>query len=153
LKWSDADYANVSCVCIQLYSDVRFEWTIIDKIGTKKGFAIFCRGWSTVSMLHALRIYYAILYCTFFLRNYRIWKFPGGVKASTEWIPLKERALAIGIFNAGNSHWCSYCGSYRFVLAVYFGWRWLFIATGLLGFIWLFFWLKYYHFRKIIQNN
>lgn len=150
LKWSDADYANVTAVFVFSYTLMyALSGRIIDKIGTKKGFAIFAGGWSLVSMLHAFAgsiMQFSIV--RFFLGITESGNFPGGVKASTEWFPLKERALAIGIFNAGTAIGAAIAVPIVSFLAVYFGWRVAFIATGLLGFIWLFFWLKYYHLPK-----
>lgn len=149
-NWSDADYANITAVFVFSYTLMyALSGRIIDKIGTKKGFAIFAGGWSLVSMLHAFAgsiMQFSIV--RFLLGITESGNFPGGVKASTEWFPLKERALAIGIFNAGTAIGAALAVPIVSFLALYFGWRVAFFVTGLLGFIWLFFWLKYYHSPK-----
>lgn len=71
---------------------------------------------------------------------------PGGAKAVSEWFPAKERALAIAVFNSG----CAIGGALAPVLAVAIysvchSWRPVFLITGSFGFLWLFFWWKYYH--------
>jgi len=99
-----------------------------------------------VSILHAFAgsiMQFTIV--RFFLGITESANFPAGVKASTEWFPLKERALAIGIFNAGTAIGGAIAVPVVSFLALAFGWRTAFIATGLLGFIWLLFWMKYYH--------
>ena len=150
LNWSDADYANITAVFVFSYTLMyALSGRIIDRIGTKKGFAIFAGGWSFVSMMHAFAgsiMQFSVI--RFFLGITESGNFPGGVKASTEWFPLKERALAIGIFNAGTAIGAALAVPIVSFLAVYFGWRVAFFATGLLGFIWLFFWLKHYHLPK-----
>lgn len=150
LNWSDSDYANVTAVFVFSYTLMyALSGRIIDKIGTKKGFAVFAGGWSLVSMLHAFAgsiMQFSIV--RFFLGITESGNFPGGVKASTEWFPLKERALAIGIFNAGTAIGAALAVPIVSFLALYFGWRVAFLATGSLGFIWLFFWIKYYYLPK-----
>jgi len=62
-----------------------------------------------------------------------------------EWFPKKERALATGIFNAGTNVGAVAAPLLVPWLALNYGWRWAFIATGLCGFLWLIFWLAFYH--------
>lgn len=70
--------------------------------------------------------------------------FPASIKTVAEWFPKKERALATGIFNSGTN-----IGALVTPLAVpwitlHWGWKWAFIATGLLGFLWVIWWLLMY---------
>ena len=149
-SWTDADYADITAVFVFSYTLMyAFSGRIIDWIGTKKGFTIFAGGWSLVSLLHAFAstiTQFSI--ARFFLGITESGNFPGGVKASTEWFPLKERALAIGIFNAGTAIGAAIAVPIVSFLALYFGWRAAFFVTGLLGFIWLYFWVKHYHSPK-----
>ncbi len=149
-NWSDADYADITAIFVFSYTLMyAISGRIIDKIGTKKGFILFAGGWSLVSMLHSFAnsiTQFSI--ARFFLGITESGNFPGGVKASTEWFPLKERALAIGIFNAGTAIGAAIAVPIVSFLALQFGWRAAFFVTGLLGFIWLFFWIKYYHSPK-----
>lgn len=66
--------------------------------------------------------------------------FPASIKTVAEWFPKKERALATGIFNSGTN-----IGALVTPLAVpwitlHWGWKWAFIVTGLLGFVWVIAW-------------
>jgi len=70
--------------------------------------------------------------------------FPGAVKAVAEWFPKKERAFATGIFNAGSNVGAIIAPVAVPWIALTWGWRWAFIATGAVGFIWLLFWLAVY---------
>lgn len=146
-KWSDTDYANITAVFVFSYTLMyALSGRIIDKIGTKKGFAFFAGGWSLVSILHGFAS--SITQFTvfrFLLGITESGNFPGGVKASSEWFPVKERALAIGIFNAGTAIGAAIAVPIVSFLAIYFGWRTAFFVTGFLGFIWLIFWIKNYH--------
>ncbi|WP_080903626.1 MFS transporter [Parabacteroides sp. Marseille-P3160] len=147
LNWTDADYANITAIFVFSYTLMyAFSGRIVDKIGTKKGFAIFAGSWSLVSMLHAFAgtiSQFAIV--RFFLGITESANFPAGVKACSEWFPIKERALSIGLFNAGTAIGAALAVPIVSFLAFHFGWRVSFFITGCLGFIWLFFWIKYYH--------
>jgi ACS family hexuronate transporter-like MFS transporter len=70
--------------------------------------------------------------------------FPGAIKAVAEWFPKKERALATGIFNAGSNVGAIIAPLAVPWIALTWGWRWAFIATGAIGFLWLLFWLVAY---------
>jgi len=147
LFWTDSDYANITAVFVLSYTLMyAFSGRIVDYIGTRKGFSIFAGGWSFISMLHAFA--YTITQFSvvrFFLGIAESANFPAGIKACTEWFPLKERALAIGLFNAGTAVGAALAVPIVSFLSLRFGWRFSFIITGILGFIWLLFWLKYYH--------
>ena len=70
--------------------------------------------------------------------------FPVAIKATAEWFPKKERALATGIFNSGANIGAVVAPiMVPWILGMY-GWQEAFLITGALGFIWLFFWIKYY---------
>ena len=146
-NWSDADYANITAVFIFSYTLMyAISGWIVDRIGTKRSFVIFAGGWSLVSMMHAFAttiMQFSIV--RFLLGVTESANFPAGVKASTEWFPVKERALAIGIFNAGTAIGGAVAVPIISFLAISFGWRAAFIATGVIGFVWLIFWIKHYH--------
>jgi len=71
--------------------------------------------------------------------------FPAAIKTVAEWFPKKERALATGIFNAGTNIGAIVAPLTVPWIAIHYGWRWAFVMTGLLGFIWVLFWLSLYH--------
>jgi len=66
---------------------------------------------------------------------------PGAAKVVGEWFPVKERALGMGIFNAGAALGSAVSPPIIAWLAIAYGWRATFIVTGLLGFGWLVLWL------------
>ena len=79
------------------------------------------------------------------------------IKSVAEWFPKKERRFSTGIFNSGTN-----VGAIIAPVAVYwlqrnYGWRSAFICTGVIGFIWLFFWLIFYTLpskqKKISQSE
>lgn len=147
LGFSDTDYANITATFVFSYTIMyAISGSIIDRIGSKKGFALSVGGWSLVSMLHALAnsvLQFSIF--RFFLGITESGNFPAGVKTVTEWFPVKERALAVGIFNAGAAIGAAAAVPVVSFIAFYFGWRISFVITGLIGFIWLLAWRRNYY--------
>ena len=70
--------------------------------------------------------------------------FPAAIKATAEWFPKKERALATGIFNSGTNIGALVTPLVVPWITVKWGWEWAFISTGLLGFFWVVWWLFVY---------
>lgn len=70
--------------------------------------------------------------------------FPASVKTVTEWFPQRERALATGIFNAGTNVGAILTPLIVPWITIHFGWRWAFLITGALGFLWLLLWMGIY---------
>ncbi len=70
--------------------------------------------------------------------------FPGAVETIAECFPKNERALATGIFNSGSNIGAIAAPLLVPFIAVNLGWQWVFIITGVFGFIWLAFWLMLY---------
>lgn len=151
LNWTDVDYANLTAIFVFSYTLMyAFSGKIIDIVGTRKGFAFFAGSWSLVSLLHSFTTSFSqFAIVRFLLGITESANFPAGVKACTEWFPLKERALSIGLFNAGTAIGAAIAVPLVSFLALYLGWRLSFFITGILGFIWLFFWLKYYYQPQI----
>src|SRR3569623_1606095 len=70
--------------------------------------------------------------------------FPSAIKTVAERFPKKERALATAIFNSGANIGAIVAPLTVPFIAVAWGWRWAFVLTGSIGFIWLVLWLIFY---------
>src|SRR5205085_787287 len=70
--------------------------------------------------------------------------FPAAIKTVAEWFPRRERALSTGVFNAGTNVGALATPLLVPWITLTYGWRWAFIGTGVLGFIWLLFWRLLY---------
>jgi len=83
--------------------------------------------------------------------------FPAAIKTVAEWFPKKERALATGIFNSGANVGAVVAPIMVPAILGAYGWQEAFIITGVVGFIWLFFWWRYYEIparhKKISQTE
>lgn len=118
---------------------------VMDKIGTRKGFSLAIVLWSIAAMGHALaRSVMGFSVARFALGLGEAGNFPAAIKTVAEWFPKKERALATGIFNSGTNIGALVTPLLVPVITIAWGWRWTFILTGAIGFIWLVFWLILY---------
>jgi ACS family hexuronate transporter-like MFS transporter len=118
---------------------------LLDRIGTRKGYAIGLTGWSVAGVAHAFVGSVAgFAVVRFALGFAEAANFPAAVKTVAEWFPKKERAFAMGIFNSGANIGAIVAPLIVPVIAVKMGWRWAFIITGALGVVWLVFWLRTY---------
>jgi MFS transporter, ACS family, hexuronate transporter len=123
---------------------------LIDYLGTRRGFAIFHAGWSVATMLHALaRSVFQFSIFRFILGAAQPANFPGGVKAVSEWFPMRERALAVGIFNSGTAIGSALAVPVVSFVALTWGWREAFVIVGALGFIWVTVWLLIYQLPAV----
>jgi ACS family hexuronate transporter-like MFS transporter len=118
---------------------------LLDKVGVRRGFAFAVVAWSLAAMAHAFaRTANGFAIARGALGLGESGNFPGAIKATAEWFPRKERAFATGIFNAGSNVGAIVAPLTVPWIALNYGWRTAFIATGALGFVWLLFWLPLY---------
>jgi MFS transporter, ACS family, hexuronate transporter len=141
-----------------------FGW-FVDRKGVRIGYAVSMVGWSLAAMAHALvnRLppghswqagghvfeYTALAvgafgFCRILLGLAEAGNFPSAVKGVAQWFPKRERAFATSLFNAGTNVGAIIAPAVVPFLAVHYGWPVPFVLAGVLGFIWLFFWLPMY---------
>jgi len=146
IGWTPIEYGYIGTAFQAAYAIglALFGW-FVDKYGTKIGYAISITGWSIAAMAHALAstvVGFGI--ARFFLGLGESGNFPAAIKATAEWFPKKERALATGIFNSGASIGAVVAPAVVPWLTITFGWQAAFIATGVTGFLWLVLWIAFY---------
>jgi MFS transporter, ACS family, hexuronate transporter len=118
---------------------------LMDRVGTRKGYSIAVSVWSLAAMAHAAATSaFSFGVARSFLGLGEAANFPACIKTVAEWFPKKERALAVGIFNAGTNIGAVVAPLTVPWIAIRFGWQMAFVATGALGFVWLIFWLAMY---------
>ncbi|HVH10953.1 MAG TPA: MFS transporter [Gemmatimonadales bacterium] len=146
LGWSETNYGDVVFWFSFLYAAGFLavgRW--LDLVGVRRGFAVAVVAWSLAAIGHAFaRTTAGFSAARALLGLGESANFPGAIKAVAEWFPKGERALATGIFNAGTNTGAILTPLVVPWLALTFGWRWAFIATGSLGFLWLAVWLAVY---------
>lgn len=141
-----ANYANIEIAFKIAYAfGMLFAGRIIDKLGTKIGYAVATALWSVAAVCHALATGVGgFSIARVFLGITEAGNFPAAIKATAEWFPKKERALATGIFNSGSNIGAILAPLTVPYIATHWGWEWAFIITGAIGFIWLILWFIYY---------
>jgi ACS family hexuronate transporter-like MFS transporter len=146
LSLTNADYGKITAWFLASYGVMyAVSGRIIDNIGTRRGFVLFVSGWSVANMLHYLASsVFQFSFFRFLLGVFEPGSFTGGVKAVGEWFPMRDRALAIGIFNAGTAIGSVAAAPVVSIIAVEWGWRMAFLVTGAAGFIWLVPWLMFF---------
>lgn len=119
---------------------------VIDRVGTRWGFALAVGLWSIASMFHAAaRSWIGFALARVGLGLSEAGNFPAAIKTVAEWFPKKERAFATGLFNGGSNVGAILAPlSIPLIIASLGSWRWVFILSGFLGLFWLVFWLILY---------
>ncbi len=153
LGWSEIDYGNIVFWFQAAYGiGLLACGPIIDRIGSKLGYAGAIAIWSVAAMVHALaRTPGGFAMARFALGLGEAANFPAAIKSVAEWFPKRERALAAGILNAGANVGAIATPIIVPILAIQLGWEAAFIITGLLGFVWLVAWLAFY--RKPAEHK
>jgi MFS transporter, ACS family, hexuronate transporter len=147
IGWSELDYSWVVFAFQTAYAlGLLMVGGLMDRFGTRKGFSIALVVWSLAAMGHALvSSVMGFGIARFMLGLGESGNFPASIKTVAEWFPKKERAFATGIFNAGTNVGVIAASLIVPAITLAWGWRWAFILTGAIGFIWLIFWLALYH--------
>lgn len=121
----------------------------IDRVGTRIGYAVAIGVWSLSAMSHALvQSIFGFAMVRFFLGLGESGNFPAAIKTVAEWFPLKDRALATGIFNSGSNVGAIVAPLVVPWIAVRFGWQSAFLFTGVFSALWLLAWLTVYRKPK-----
>src|SRR5687768_9262330 len=167
--WQETDYGWIVFSFQTAYAlGLLVVGRLMDRFGTKKGFAYSITLWSLAAMAHAwavpigvaaaavLTIFGVVSESTafasvvgfmivrFLLGLGEAGNFPASIKTVAEWFPKKERALSTGIFNSGTNVGALVTPLVVPWIAYTYGWYEAFIVTGVIGFLWLVFWLVIY---------
>lgn len=149
-SWTESDYANITIAFQLCYAvSMLFVGRLIDKLGTKLGYALSLLLWSIAAMGHALVNSTA----GFFVARGALGvteagNFPAAIKTMAEWFPKKERALATGIFNSGTNIGAIIAPLSVPFIAAAWSWKAAFVITGAIGLLWLLFWFWLYEIPK-----
>lgn len=164
--WTNSDYANIASVFQFSYAiSMLFAGRIIDKLGTKWGFAWAIIIWSVGAAIHGFAIpmgesvvavlgWVGIAAVPVSIAGFMLSRavlgfgesgnFPAAIKATAEYFPKKERAFATGIFNSGTNVGAILAPLTVPWIATNWGWEAAFFIIGSIGFLWLIFWFIFY---------
>ena len=146
LHWSEEEYADIvfwfqAAYAIGFLAMGRF----MDRAGARLGYTVAFTLWTLAHMAHGMVhsvMQFAI--ARFALGIGESGNFPAGIKVVADWFPQRERAFAVGIFNAGANVGAIVTPLLVPAIALTYGWRAAFIATGLFSIVWLVAWLAIY---------
>lgn len=146
IGWSEVEYGRIVLAFQAAYAaGLLIVGGLMDRFGTRIGYALSIAVWSIAAMAHALaRTAFGFGAARFALGLSESGNFPAAIKTVAEWFPKKERAFATGFVNAGTNVGAIVAPLTVPWITVKFGWQWAFIATGAVGFLWLAFWLPLY---------
>ena len=147
---SESQYALLSSAFLLAYAIMYAGGgRLMDKLGTYWGFLLINIFWGLAVIAHGfMNSFVGLLACRFLLGLGEGGGFPASSKAVSEWFPAKERSTAFGYFNSGSS-----IGSivavplFAFIILV-LNWRWVFFVSGMFGFIWAFFWIRFFRLKS-----
>jgi len=165
-NWTNSDYANITSAFQFVYAiSMLFAGRIVDKLGTKWGYAISLIIWSAGAVMHAMAIPVGESLSSLlswagiglipvsvlgFIASRAVLgfgesgNFPAAIKATAEYFPKKERSFATGIFNSGANIGAVLAPLTVPWIAEKWGWESTFLIVGAVGLIWLFFWFLLY---------
>lgn len=123
-----------------------FSGFVIDRLGTKVGYALCMLFWNTAGLFHAfMKTPFQFGVARFFLGIGEAGNWPAGLKLTTEWFPPEERSTASGIFNTGSAFGSIIVPPLVAYTAIAYGWRETFVILAAFGYLWLIaFWFIYY---------
>ncbi|MFC6096292.1 MFS transporter [Flavobacterium qiangtangense] len=153
LGMNDADYALILNLFMIAYAvGQSISGKLFDKIGTRLGFVIAIFVWSLSSLFHfAVKGVFSLSFVRVTLGISEAGNWPGAVKSNSEWFPLKERAIAQGIFNAGASIGSVIAPLFIAYMFAGYGWKTTFIIIGAMGLVWIIPWLIVY--KKLPKDH
>lgn len=171
LGWSETDYAHIASAFQMAYGcGYLFGGRVVDWLGVKRALPWFVALWSLAAAAHGLvNLLVGAEPFTIdlgFINAGWVWtlpatvlgfiaarvalglteggNFPGAIKTVAEWFPVKERALATGIFNSGTNVGAMVCPIAVPWVASHLGWASTFYLMGGLGIFWLAAWWMLY---------
>jgi ACS family hexuronate transporter-like MFS transporter len=143
---SNVEYSRVVFAFLLAYTlSNGISGPVIDRLGTKLGYALCMAWWSAAALLHSFATGALTLGIFRFLLGVgEAGNWPAGVKVATEWFPERERTLASGIFNSGSAVGAILAPPIVAWILLRYGWPAAFVAVGALGLLWLILWLPTY---------
>jgi ACS family hexuronate transporter-like MFS transporter len=152
---SHAAYARVVFAFMLAYTIANgISGPLLDRLGTRLGFALTMAWWSAASMLNGLaRGPRSLGGYQFLLGAGEAGNWPACVKVVAEWFPVEERALASGIFNSGSAAGAILAPPVVVWLLLHYGWRQAFVWVGAVGFAWLVIWSLAYHTPEGVKHE
>jgi ACS family hexuronate transporter-like MFS transporter len=146
LHFSETEYGNIVFAFSMAYAaGYASMGAFSDKVGVRIGLAIAAMIWCAASAAHGLVTSVAgFTAARIALGLGEGGNFPTCIKSVAAWFPVRDRALATGVFNSGSNVGGLLAPLIAAFVTVNWGWQTAFYVTGLVGFVWVAFWLVMY---------
>ena len=154
LHWTNAEYGQVNSAFQAAYAvGLLLFGALVDRVGTKVGYALSIAAWSLSAMGHAL----VGSVTGFFGARVALGvseggNFPSAIKAVALWFPRRERALATALFNSGANVGAVVAPAMVPAIALAWGWHAAFVIAGCVGLAWLVLWIPFYDVPEKIRR-
>jgi ACS family hexuronate transporter-like MFS transporter len=147
LGFSTVEYSYIITAFLAAYTiGYVFCGAVIDRLGVRLAVIVALSAWSMAGIVHALAAsWIALAVCRFALGLGESFNSPCGIKSIAEWIPKRERGLSMAIFSNGNIVGAILAPPLVSFVTLHSGWQAGFLVTGALGFVYLLFWITFYH--------
>ncbi|WP_095012078.1 MFS transporter [Tsuneonella mangrovi] len=146
IGWSEKDFGAVVFAFQAAYAiGLTSAGWLLDRIGTRIGYAIATGAWSLAIMAHGLTTSVGgFMTARFALGLSEAGNYPAAVKTVAEVFPQRQRAFATGLFNAGSNVGAIVAPFLVPIILSHFSWRWAFYFAGIPGLIWLVLWFAFH---------
>ena len=141
--WGDAEFAHFASVSqLAAAAALIFVGWLVDRFGVKAAYGVAVAVWSLAGMAHAAAANVTqFITARVVLVAAEAVNTPAAVKAAAQYLPLRQRSLALGIVNTAPNLGNILAPLTVIPFAAAFGWKSAFVVTGALGFVWLAFWI------------
>ncbi len=122
---------------------------LMDKLGTRVGFAVILTWWSLATIFHRFAgSVFGFAFWRAMLGLGEAGNWPGAIKTIASWFPKSERGFATAVFNLGSSTGAIVAPPLVVWIMNTYGWRNVFVLAGSIGFLWLIAWLWFYRLPR-----
>jgi MFS transporter, ACS family, hexuronate transporter len=146
LHFTETDFGNI-IFCFSMAYALGYAWMgwLTDKIGIRLGLAAAAVIWCVASTAHGLVSSVAgFAMARVVLGLGEGGNFPTCIKTVATWFPVRDRALATGIFNSGSNIGAMLAPLIGAAVVALASWQAAFYVTGAIGLIWVVVWLAAY---------
>lgn len=152
--WTEKDYSYIVMAFTATYAFGYLAMgRLIDKVGTKIGYAVSLIVWSLASIGHGfVKSTFGFIIARMSLGLSEAGNFPAAIKSVAEWFPKKERALATGVFNSGATVGAILAPILVPFILGHYGWQQTFVVIGAAGLFWIILWWRFYNTPEKSKN-
>jgi len=146
LHVSNQEYASIINYFLVSYTIANLlSGRVVDKLGVRLSLALFLGWWTIANAFTGLaRSLNQLCGLRFMLGLGEAGCYTASPKAVAEWFPVSERATAVGLYSAGSAVGATIAPVMVALVAVNFGWRWVFAVTPVIAVLWMLLWLWLY---------